>query len=358
VIAAILLFCIFGLMTGALLLRGVPLCPAIEPVSDHKIPIIIPARNEERNLPRLLGSIKGSRSAAPSVMVVDDASTDATASVAAAAGAAVISSHTLPAGWTGKTWACAQGAEAAIGTPLLFLDADTWLAPGGLDRLLSAWNHYSGTSVVLSLLPFHVTQAPYEQLSLFFNLLMAFGAGGFGRFGKPALFGQCLLISREMYEASGGHGGVRGRILENFAMADRIQAANGLCVCLGGRGVLNVRMFPSGISQLCESWRKAFADGAAASETLVLSLSIIWLTALCTIFLLLCTTSWPMRGFAAALYLLAAAQVHWSARQLGTFGWTTALLYPVPLLFFFGLFASSLSDRIFHRQVAWRGRRI
>ena len=110
-----------------------------------------------------------------------------------------------------------------------------WFAPQGLDRLISAWEQNHDQTAALSLLPFHVMHSPYEELSLFFNLLMAFGAGGFGALGKARLFGQCLLISRDLYQSCGGHTAVRGRILENFAMADRIEAVDGRCVCLGSQ---------------------------------------------------------------------------------------------------------------------------
>lgn len=355
---AVLVLCVAGLALGTLLLRSVPISPATEPTCLHRVSVIIPARNEEKNLPRLLASIQAAQSIVQEIIVVDDGSTDATAEIAANAGATVLHGSALPAGWTGKTWACAQGAQAAQGDLLLFLDADTWFAPKGLTRVLSAWELHSAERVALSVLPYHITKTSFEQLSLFFNLLMAFGAGGFGSVGKPRLFGQCLMMSRGLYQACGGHGAVRGRILENLAMAEHIEEAGGRCVCIGGRETMQVRMFPDGFLQLCESWKKAFADGAEASGGAVLTLSIIWLSALCTAFLLLCFFPWPLRALSAILYLAAAAQVFSFGRQIGTFSVISALLYPISLLFFFGLFASSLLNRMFHRQVTWRGRRV
>lgn len=355
---AVLVLCVLGLAVGTLLLRSVPVAPDGKITLSHRISVIIPARNEEKNLHRLLESIQSRQSLELEIIVVDDSSTDATAEVARRAGATVLQGSTLPTGWTGKTWACAQGAESAQGELFLFLDADTWLAPEGLHRYLSAWDEVSDQQMALSFLPYHITKAPYEELSLFFNLLMAFGAGGFGAVGKSRLFGQNLLISRELYNACGGHSAVRSHILENLAMAERIEAVGGRCVCLGGHETIHVRMFPEGLAQLCESWKKAFADGAAASDGAVLTISIVWLSALCTVFLLLCFAPWPLRALAAILYLTASAQVFSFARQVGTYSFISVLLYPIPLVFFFGLFGNSILSRALHRQVSWRGRRV
>ena len=84
-----------------------------EKVSSAQLSIIIPARNEEQNLPTLLRSIAAQSAQAHEIIVLDDASTDRTAEVAAQFGARVINSQPLPDGWRGKTWACHQGALAA-----------------------------------------------------------------------------------------------------------------------------------------------------------------------------------------------------------------------------------------------------
>lgn len=90
------------------------------------ISIVIPAFNEERLLPETLAAVENARAAWDSrgwsseVIVCDNRSTDATASVAAAAGARVVHEPVNQIGRARNT-----GAQAATGDWLLFLDADS-----------------------------------------------------------------------------------------------------------------------------------------------------------------------------------------------------------------------------------------
>jgi len=153
--------------------------------SAEQLSIIIPARNEEQNLPTLLNSINAQTMKPCEIIVVNDASTDRTAEVAQQPGARVVNSPPPPEGWRGKAWACHQGAQAATGELLLFLDADTWFEPDGLARVLA---DYDGGA--FSVGPFHAVRRAYEDLSLFFNFNMTIGTSPGG------LFGQMLLVDR------------------------------------------------------------------------------------------------------------------------------------------------------------------
>jgi 4,4'-diaponeurosporenoate glycosyltransferase len=182
------------------------------------VSIIIPARNEEHNLPTLLRSL-ASQSVNPcQIIVVNDGSTDRTAELARQLGATVIASQPLPDGWRGKTWACHQGAKAATGDLLLFVDADTWFEPDGLRRVLAS---YVGGACSVG--PYHAVRKPYEHLSLFFNLNMTVGTVPHG------LFGQMLLVDRESYRRVGGHETVKGRIPENVFLAGNFRPPGSRC---------------------------------------------------------------------------------------------------------------------------------
>src|SRR3954466_8684574 len=87
--------------------------PAVPP----SIAIVVPARNEADNIAQSVTSLLGQDYPALSLVLVDDDSNDGTADVARRAAVAqgaqdrltIISSGTLPKGWTGKLWAVKQG---------------------------------------------------------------------------------------------------------------------------------------------------------------------------------------------------------------------------------------------------------
>ena len=349
--------CAIGVPAGLLLIRRVPTCPAGKP-RRTSLSIIIPARNEEQNLPRLLGSISQSALHPAEIIVVDDGSTDNTAALAAKFGACVLSSAEKPQKWTGKSWACYQGAQSAIGELLLFLDADTYFLPGGLDRLISWWWRERDQQLVVSLLPYHAMRAPYEQLSLFFNILMAAGAGGFGAVASPRLFGQSLLIPKETYFAAGGHAAVCGVVLENLRWAGRLRDSGIRIFCAGGKGTLHMRMFPDGFSQMSQSWAKAFLQGAGDSGRAVLGLSIAWISALWSTALLLVIPHGYGRASLAIAYALFALQITWIARRLGSYRFLTCVLFPLPLAYFCAVFGRAAALRALGHKAMWRGREV
>lgn len=347
-----------GVISAFLLLRRVPICPPADAPAEASVSVIIPARNEERNLPRILQSIGESGLHPHEVLVVDDGSTDATAAIAAALGARVLASAAKPAEWTGKTWACYQGAQAATGELLLFLDADTYFIPGGLGRLTACWLRERDPRLVLSLLPYHAMSEAYEQYSLFFNLLMAAGAGGFGVLGEAQLFGQSLLIARSMYFEAGGHAAVPGVVLENLRWAARLRSCGARVRCFGGRGTLHMRMFPDGFRQMTDSWAKAFTQGAVDSGGKVLAASGLWISVLWSTTLSLLMSNGHSYGALSIAYLLLSLQIAFMARQIGSYHLLTCLTFPLPLAYFCAVFGRAAARRALGRKTYWRGREV
>jgi 4,4'-diaponeurosporenoate glycosyltransferase len=334
--------------------------PRTLPAGDKegaKLTIIIPARDEEKNLALLLLTLtKGDHL---EIIVADDQSSDDTAEVARSHGAKVISCPTLPAGWKGKPWACQTAATHASGDHLLFLDADTRLEPEALSLLNS---HLPLSGEALSICPYHLVRRSYEQLSAIPNLAMAAGINAFAIPPGPSLlFGQSLLISRDDYEKSGGHNAVRGEILENVHYASQLRHLGINPIAYLGAGIVTMRMFPEGFGQLWQSWKKSFTTGAASAHPRALFLISLWITGamLAIASSVLAWTSLATPSFqilAATAYLLYAGQLFGALRRLGSYSPLTSLFFPIPLLFYQTLFFSSLLDRGLGRKTKWKGR--
>ena len=134
------------------------------PLVPRRISVIVPARDEEHNLPALLDTLREQTLAPVEVLVADDGSTDGTATVARQAGATVVPVREMPPGWTGKTWGCWTAAQQATGELLVILDADTRLAPDALQRI--AASHRGG---LLSVEPWHdisVVRLPVTRINI------------------------------------------------------------------------------------------------------------------------------------------------------------------------------------------------
>jgi 4,4'-diaponeurosporenoate glycosyltransferase len=329
--------------------------------------VVVPVRNEETRLPLLLRSLAAQDYPNYQVLVVDDGSKDGTLAVASAGGAETLAAGQLPPTWTGKAWACWTGARAATGERLVFLDADTTLAPGGLARMLAEHARVGG---LLSVQPYHAVEKGYERLSAFLNVVQMMGTGAFTPRGERltpvGAFGPCLVCDRDDYFRVGGHAVVRQSVLEDVALARRF-AECGLPVrCLGGRGTVAYRMYPEGWRQLVEGWSKNIAGGALAIGLPWLPLVIGWVTgcggaavaALQAIVAGPAELSAPRRVAAVLLYSAYAAQIGWMLRRVGSFGWWPAALYPLPLLTFLGIFLRSLILTIFVGSVRWKDREI
>jgi 4,4'-diaponeurosporenoate glycosyltransferase len=323
---------------GFLFLFRIPRCQrrSGQSKSYPTVSVIIPARNEENNLPILLESLRNQGFSANEVIVVIGPSEDKTREVAEREGVTVILSEPAPKGWLGKPWGCYQGAKAAKGELLIFLDADTFLEKDGLKNMVDTFVEREGAVTVQ---PFHKTQKIYEQFSAYFNIIGMAGMGTFTVFGrliKPVgLFGPCVLMSKKYYFESGGHLGVKGEVVEDLAWGNRIKKQHVSISCYGGKDTISFRMYPKGIGQLIEGWSKGFATGAVKTSIPILAATIVWIggSISTTRYLTEALINLDMLPIFVwgAVYIAYTAQIWWMFRRVGTFNYLTALFYPISL---------------------------
>ncbi len=348
-------------------LRAVP--AGRPPVGDVSLSVVIPARDEERTLPLLLRSLRALAGGVPETVVVDDGSRDATASVATSAGVTVVAPGEPPFGWTGKAWACHRGALSTDSDLLLFLDADTDLAPDALGGLLTLHGRRGG---LVSVQPFHRVVRPYEQLSAYFNVVSLLASGAFTRRSPshPMAFGPCLLTSRADYECAGGHAAVRGAVLDDVELAAAYRRAGLPVTCAVGGRAIRMRSYPGGLRQLADGWTKNFASGAAATRPGPALITVLWVAAhhavavggCAALVATLTGLQAPLTSGHPALWAVAwvavAGQLAWALRRVGSFRWWTWALFPLPLIAFDVIFARSVALTAVRRSVVWRGRRV
>jgi len=331
--------------------------------SGTLVSVIIPARNEEQNLGRLLNSLASQTCRPKEVLVVDDHSTDGTADIALAYEVRLISSAPLPEGWLGKPWACWQAAEKAAGEILVFLDADTFLEPDGIARIVGEHERAGG---LLSVQPYHRMEKAYEKLAAFFNIITMAGTGSFsifaGKFATRGAFGPCLICRREDYFATGGHGRARAQVLESMGLAGAFRESRLPVSCYGGKGAVLFRMYPNGFRSMIDGFSKGFAEGANAISFAMLVLLVAWVTGGISETRHLIQAVFGFGEvpvlFWAGLYLGFSAQVYWMLRRIGNFGILPCILYPLPLVFFVIVFFRSLLLRMGMGKVSWKGRQV
>jgi 4,4'-diaponeurosporenoate glycosyltransferase len=325
------------------------------------VSVIIPARNEEHDIPGTLRSLTAQRRSAGVILVVDDHSTDGTAlTVDAFEGADLVVSDPLPDGWTGKCWACWQGAKATAGDVLVFVDADVILGPEALERGVAEQRRRGG---LVSVQPMHHIDSVVEMLSLPFNVVAMMGIG-IGSIFPPrrsrAAAGPFMVCRRDDYEFVGGHRAVRGEVVEDLALAQRFADADLPVSCLGGIDEVRSRMYPGGLREIVTGWSKNFASGARFTPFLRALAIAWWITASLIAAWWITEAVVLGRGElirAGVLYVAFGVQYAVLGHRVGRFG-VAAAAWPLLIAFFTLVFAWSMVATFVLRRVRWSDRDI
>ncbi len=352
-------------LSGYYFLYRIPLCRLYPNIAEYPtVSIIIPARNEESNIGKLLDSINRQEYQPTEVIVVNDGSTDKTKENSIERGATVFDSKTLPDGWLGKPWACWQGAESATSDLLIFLDADTELEKVGLQKIVDTYLESSSQeNIAMSVAPYHKVENLYEELSAIFNIIMTGSMNAFTPYRKTepkGLFGPSLIVSYENYYRINGHESVKDKILENMFMADKFTSVGLRLKCFGGFGSLSFRMYPNGLKDLINGWTKAFASGAGQISLMTLLNIIVWISSgfLITIFFFFALFAETPNFIWPVLYGQYTVQIFWMLNRIGSFRVLGSFMFPLHLIFFCLVFTRSLLYKLFNKKIEWKSRNV
>lgn len=220
--------------------------------SYPKVSILIPARNEENNIKKVIESSLKQNYPRFEVIVLDDNSTDKTYEIARNYEAInsnfkIIKGDKLPDGWFGKNWACYQLANNASGEILIFTDADNFFENDAVIKTVSILKQYDLD--MFSVFPQQITTTFWEKLIIpIIDLIVYSGLILKTSYYFPfSLFaaanGQWIAFKKSSYEELGGHSSVKNQIVEDVALA-RFFKKNKKKILVGtGTGVIYGKMY-------------------------------------------------------------------------------------------------------------------
>jgi len=337
------------------------------------ISVIIPARNEARNIRRCALAALSQTYPQYEVIVVDDRSSDATPHILAELAARdprlrVVQGKDLPPGWAGKPHALAQGIETARGEWLCLVDADTFMEPDCLAATrLAAQTHQAD---LFTLMTRQEVISFWEKAILplvFLALSVGFSPRRINDPDKPDAVanGQFIFIRRDVYDRVGGYQAIRDRIVEDKALAELVKRAGYRLVVADGQQVVRTRMYTN-FAEIWEGWTKNIYLGLQDRLWLLFVGAItgllgafflpFWLVG--SLALWSAAGDWMAAVIAAQSALVWAYLLYWRARAAHAFAISPgyALTLPLGALVFTGMMIASAYKVLSGRGVTWRGR--
>lgn len=341
-----------------------------EPVFDgtpihERISVLIPARNEERNIAQAVNSIRAQIGVSDlEILVLDDASSDSTAHIVTDIAAQdprvqlIHGNDTIPAGWQGKQFACHRLSLQATGSILVFVDADVELEPSAIAacaQLLRAEK-----LALVAPYPHQVAHGALERLVqplVVWSWVATLPVGIAEKSLRPSLSaanGQLLVFDCESYRSAGGHESVRDVVLEDIALMRALKSAGFHCATVNGSQIAQCRMYES-TDQVVDGYTKSLwsAFGSPAGSIAVNALLAV--TYIAPVVAMVSGSRKSTRTIGALGYLAGVASRAMVAKKFGNPVVPDALGHPVSIAAFIGLNALSWSRHV--RGVnTWKGR--
>lgn len=342
------------------------------------VSILVPARNEALNIEACAGSLLAQDYPHYELIVLDDHSDDGTGDILRRLGLRkagdrrILTGAPLPAGWTGKGWACHQLSQAARGEYLFFADADTTHALGTVSAAVAMARAHRAD--LLSAWPRLVTVTWGEQLIIPMILLVGMSVyphwlvtllqkhphlatrlPAFARRTLGAANGQFMFFTRAGYDRIGGHAALHDHLVEDVALGRAVAAKMGEgmrllnCESLDFSTCRMYRSFDETWEGFTKNMRAAFEDSLAGFLLLGSLQGIGFLLPFVFVF----------TAHATRPLILAQIAVIYLIRILLTVrfrtSWLSCLLHPVGEILALGIGLNSWR-RLASKGVQWKGR--
>ncbi|MGA9529925.1 MAG: glycosyltransferase [Terriglobales bacterium] len=334
------------------------------PSGEPRISIIVPARNEERDIRATLTGLLALDYSNYEIIAVNDRSTDETGArmeELAALPAAhdrlrIVQVADLPSGWMGKTHAMWKAAAQATGDWLIFTDADVLFKPDSVRRAVAYAEAEKADHVVL--FPRMIMKRPGERMMIaFFQALFVFGHRPW-KVADPAArdhmgVGAFNMIRRSVYDAIGTYKALRMEVLDDMKL--------GKVVKNGGYAQRNV----FGEDLISLRWAQgAFGIVNNLTKNFFAVMSFQWPRTVASIFGLAFLNwgpflgVWLAHGWARmpyALALLSLFAIYYGMSSRSDVAPSYFFLHPVSTALFMYTLVWSMFYTLWNGGIVWRG---
>ncbi len=327
------------------------------------ISVLVPMRNEERNVQTLIDCLKAADYPNVEFIILNDQSTDRTGEILSRLTAddsrfTLLQGRELPTGWVGKVHACHQLQQHAKGEYLLFIDADIRFTPFAFTqslalmeqrdaKLLSGFPAFDVPPFLSKLL------VPMQHFVVLFHLPLAI-ANQTNISSTTAANGMWMMFERRAYDEIGGHAAVATSLVEDVHIARLMKAAKLKMLLANITRSVRCRMYDTN-ADAWEGFLKNSYTGIGRSPFMAAMLSLFYLTFYVAPLFLLAyglVSANPLYALPYALTVLQQLYVMLLTRQ----HWYLAFLMPLQTAAMIAVLLHSMWKSWRKKPYSWKGR--
>lgn len=355
----ILIFTTVQLIVSIVNLLTVTHLPYTKNIYANKVSILIPARNEEQNIGKILDDLRTQPYANIEILIFDDMSDDGTARIVSSLAESdkrirLIRSGGLPSGWIGKNFACHSLSTIATGDYFLFLDADVRVSGTIISDAISYSDEVN--SDLISIFPMQIIRSWGEWFTVpamnyvLVSLLPLFLVRKSQFSSLAAANGQFMFFKASAYLETFPHRIFKDNKVEDIVIARYFKSKNKKVSCLLGDKRIACRMYSSG-REAVNGFSKNFTEFFGGSYVLAV---LFWLVTTAGIIVIYYLS--PIQLL--ILYLLAVILTRIAISISGKQNIFKTLLCIIPVQLSMGFFLMKAMDSKIKGKHLWKGRNV